>query len=196
MFECRALMDPRVTADFFKPTKDTSLWGYNKKNLGEDRYLTAQLLEAGYGTSFEPKALSSTIAPDTLEGFIAQVYLFSSSFFFWFPFFFALIHFRDANDLLQRRRWDNSTLVNQIDLIFANKQSVFSLWGGRYTLPWVWNLIDFIFTLFMPGNMILLLVSLVNSILSILLPLRLSLLLALSLPPSCLPRTHFDLEQD
>ena len=189
-------MDPRVTADFFKPTKDTSLWGHNKKNLGEDRYLTAQLLEAGYGTSFEPKALSSTIAPDTLEGFIAQVYLFSSSFFFWFPFFFALIHFRDANDLLQRRRWDNSTLVNQIDLIFAYKQSVFSLWGGRYTLPWVWNLIDFIFTLFMPGNMVLLLVSLVNSILSILLPLRLSLLLALSLPPSCLPRTHFDLEQD
>ena len=77
MFECRALMDPRVTADFSKTTKDTSLWEYNKKNLGEDRYLTAQLLEAGYGTTFEPRALSSTVAPDTLKGFIAQVYLLS-----------------------------------------------------------------------------------------------------------------------
>lgn len=136
MFECRALMDPRVIADFASETNDNSLWHYNKKSLGEDRYLTAQLLEAGYGTSFEPKALSSTVAPDSLKGFIAQ-----------------------------RRRWDNSTLVNQIDLIFADKKSVFSLWGGRYTLPWVWNFIDFIFTLFMPGNMILLMVSLVNSIL-------------------------------
>lgn len=139
MFECRALMDPRVIADFALDTKENSLWHYNKKNLGEDRYLTAQLLEAGYGTSFEPKALSSTVAPDTLRGFIAQ-----------------------------RRRWDNSTLVNQIDLIFASKKSVFSLWGGRYTLPWVWNFIDFIFTLFMPGNMILLLCSIVNSIMRIL----------------------------
>jgi len=73
MFECRALMDPRVVADFAAETKDNSLWQYNKKNLGEDRYLTAQLLEAGYTTSFEPKALSSTVAPDTLKGFIAQV---------------------------------------------------------------------------------------------------------------------------
>jgi cellulose synthase/poly-beta-1,6-N-acetylglucosamine synthase-like glycosyltransferase len=96
-------------------------------------------IKIGYGTSFEPKALSWTVAPDTLRGFIAQ-----------------------------RRRWDNSTLVNQIDLIFAAKESVFSLWGGRYTLPWVWNFIDFIFTLFMPGNMILLMVSMINSILGIL----------------------------
>jgi cellulose synthase/poly-beta-1,6-N-acetylglucosamine synthase-like glycosyltransferase len=75
MFECRALMDPRVISDFSKETSDTSLWQYNKKNLGEDRYLTAQLLEAGYGTTFEPKALSSTVAPDTLKGFIAQVFI-------------------------------------------------------------------------------------------------------------------------
>lgn len=59
--------------------------------------MTAQLLEAGYETTFEPKAVSWTVAPDTLRGFIAQ-----------------------------RRRWDNSTLVNQIDLIFADKQVFYS----------------------------------------------------------------------
>lgn len=136
MFECRALMDPRIIADFSKDDSNNSIWEYNKKNLGEDRYLTAQLLEAGYGISFEPDALSYTVAPSSLKGFIAQ-----------------------------RRRWDNSTLVNQVDLIFADKESVFSLWGGRYTLPWVWNLVDFLFSLVMPGNMILLLCSMITSIL-------------------------------
>lgn len=138
MFECRALMDPRVVSDFRANKNDNSLWQYNKKSLGEDRYLTAQLLEAGYGTLFEPSALSYTVAPDTLRGFIAQ-----------------------------RRRWDNSTVVNQVDLVFAGGDSVFSLWGGRYTLVWLWNLVDFIFTLVMPGNMVLLLCSLVNSILRV-----------------------------
>jgi cellulose synthase/poly-beta-1,6-N-acetylglucosamine synthase-like glycosyltransferase len=47
MFECRALMDPHVISDFASDSQENSLWVYNKKNLGEDRYLTAQLLEAG-----------------------------------------------------------------------------------------------------------------------------------------------------
>ncbi len=66
-------MDPNVIGEFATEKNEKSLWHYNKKNLGEDRYLTAQLLEAGYGTSFEPHALSYTVVPDTLRGFIAQV---------------------------------------------------------------------------------------------------------------------------
>lgn len=38
MFETRALMDPRVISDFATDTSESSLWTYNKKNLGEDRY--------------------------------------------------------------------------------------------------------------------------------------------------------------
>lgn len=73
MFECRALLDPRVISGFFKDTNKFSLWEYNKKCLGEDRYLTAQLLEVGYETTFDPRAISSTIVPDSLQGFVAQV---------------------------------------------------------------------------------------------------------------------------
>jgi len=71
------------TTDFFSaPT--SGLIKRNRYDLGEDRSLTLKMLEKGFRTIYDPRAIAYTEAPDTV-----------------------------TNLLQQRRRWLNATFINQ-----------------------------------------------------------------------------------
>ncbi|WP_062057166.1 glycosyltransferase family 2 protein [Aquimarina longa] len=63
----------------------------NKLDLGEDRYLTTLLIQKNYKTLYQKKATATTIAPSKTIEFLRQ-----------------------------QRRWNNSTIINSIQLLFTN----------------------------------------------------------------------------
>ncbi|KAH3756648.1 glycosyltransferase family 2 protein [Pelomyxa schiedti] len=66
----------------------STIWAKNQLDLGEDRTMTTQLLQTGWETTYEPRAVARTEVPSTLIGLIKQ-----------------------------RRRWINSTIVNMVMLL-------------------------------------------------------------------------------
>eukprot|EP00761_Pharyngomonas_kirbyi_P014803 gb/GECH01014833.1/.p1 GENE.gb/GECH01014833.1/~~gb/GECH01014833.1/.p1 ORF type:complete len:560 (+),score=128.47 gb/GECH01014833.1/:1-1680(+) len=99
MYKMEALEDHRVV-DKFTSQDPQTLFEKLKVQLGEDRYLTLLLLHAGYTTCMVPEAKSYTRLSEDLRRF-----------------------------LIVRKRWTNSTVANNLSLIFNLKA-----WLPTFTL--------------------------------------------------------------
>lgn len=115
--------ETNLQSDFF--SKDVKdLVKRNLYELGEDRTLTVRFLENGYSTLYEPRAIAYTDCPDN----IVQL-------------------------TMQRRRWNNSTLVNLINMVLSPK-----LWfQKKMLLVMIFTLIDLVGTFILTANSLLLL---------------------------------------
>ncbi len=89
MYKASNCLNEEVIATYGKDTDEVeSLYEKVKLAVGEDRYLTTIFLRLGYRTIFESEAKSYTSPPPTFSKL-----------------------------LLQRKRWNNSIVANQIELI-------------------------------------------------------------------------------
>ena len=94
--------------------RDDDFHGINCLELGEDRYMTTLLIQKGYNTRYVQRAISRTVIPDTFDGYVTQ-----------------------------QRRWLQSTISNQVVLLFGKNSPLLrgSIWG---VLQWLVTFFQFI----------------------------------------------------
>ena len=108
--------------EFSRVPHEGEISAINLLELGEDRYLTTLLLSKGYNTHYAQGAISHTVIPDTLYSFLTQ-----------------------------QRRWTQSTLSNNVFLLFNKKIPLLrsSQWG---VVQWLILCSKFFSTLLITGT--------------------------------------------
>ena len=93
----------------------------NCLELGEDRYMTTLLIQKGYNTRYVQQAVARTVVPDTFDSYVTQ-----------------------------QRRWLQSTISNQVVLLFGKNSPLLmgSKWG---ILQWLVVFFQFVSNLLSIG---------------------------------------------
>ncbi|MEH2222496.1 glycosyltransferase family 2 protein [Nostoc sp.] len=98
-------------AEFSQIPKNDDLNAISCLEIGEDRYLTTLLISRRYNIRYVPNAIAKTFIPETISSYITQ-----------------------------QKRWLQSTLYNQMELLFFHSHS--------FVKPFKWGLIQWIITFF------------------------------------------------